>query len=119
MNLLALVSVPGLMNEDVSVMIKTTEDDSYMNPYILSQNPLGGSLQILADGVTICETNNLMKAARLLLATFYIFNIAYPKIIMATLTFFQKVFLNLQDEARRLPKVISLTSKLASKQDNL
>ena len=75
---------------------------------------MGETLKIVADKVVICETDNLMEAAGLLLATFYVFNIAYPKASMATLTFYQKVFLNLQDEAKRLPRVISLLSKLVS-----
>ena len=83
------------------MILKSREDDECLTPYILSQNPLHDTLKIMADGIMVCQADNLLKAARLLLATFYVFNIAYPKGITASLTFFQKVFLNLQDDAKK------------------
>ena len=103
-NLLAVVSVPALLGEDISAILRPQEDDETVTPYILSPNPLGESFQIMADSVSICETNNLMKAARRLLATFYVFNIAYPKHIMATLTFFQKVSSICRTSRKESPK---------------
>ena len=49
---------------------------------------------------------------RFLMATFYDFNYVYPKQAVSTLIFYQKVFLNLQDDAKKNTKVINLMTKI-------
>ena len=44
------------------------------------------------------------------MATFYVFNYVYPKQAVSTLA--HKVFLNLQDDAKKNTKVINLMTKI-------
>ena len=90
------------MKEDAHEIILDKEDQEKMTPYIVTgESRLDSTFfYILADNVKICSTNNMLKALKLLVATFFVFNIAYPKRVHAALIFFQKIFLNLHDSSK-------------------
>lgn len=110
----AVLKIPSLLNENLASILKLTEDVECATPYILSSDPVSSSesFSIFADGEIVCRTTSLMKASRLLMATFYIFNYVYPKSSVSTLTFYQKIFLDLQDDAKKNTKVINLFTKI-------
>ena len=113
--MLAIVSVPDLLKEDVSKFILTEEDDEQMTPYIVTgQDNLDSNyFYIMADNIKVCHTQTLTKAIKLLFCTFFVFNIAYPNAIKGTLTFYQKVFLNLPDCASKIQKVVKLLADIS------
>lgn len=53
--------------------------------------------KIFAEGLQLCEANNLKEAVLCFVASFFIFNINYPKSCFKTLTVFEKLFLNGND----------------------
>ena len=101
--------VPYLLKEDLDDLLVDDDDvdgdTSILHPYIVQHG--GGETTpffIFAEGTKICSTESHLKAFRLLMATFYVFNLAFPKANRGTLTFYQKVFLSLQDNSKKLPK---------------
>ena len=53
---------------------------------------------IFLDGISVAKLETLPRAYKLWFASVYVFNIAYPKQLTATLTFFQKVIMNIHDD---------------------
>ena len=103
-DVLAIVSVPDLLKEDVSKFILTEEDDEQMTPYIVTGQDNVNYFYMMADNIKICRTQILTKAIKLVLCTFFVFIVAYPNVIKGTLAFHQKVFLNLPDCASKIQK---------------
>lgn len=62
----------------------------------------------MVDNKTVAETNTFLRALEAFIGTFYVFNIAYPATIVATMTFVQKALLNLQDKVKRNPSPLLL-----------
>ena len=50
---------------------------------------------ILVGNVIVAEARGFVQAFALLLGTFYVFNVEYPKKLEATLSFFQKFILGI------------------------
>ena len=70
--------------------------------------------QIVLDEIAIATCGDLVTAFGLMMATYYSFNIAYPKELNSSLVFFQKAFLNIRDSAN-VKKVTNLMCRLLAK----
>ena len=70
--------------------------------------------KVILDEIAIAECGDLVTAFMLMVATYYVFNVAYPKELKNTLMFMQKAFLNIMD-ARKNKKVNSLMCKLLAR----
>ena len=55
--------------------------------------------EIKLEQFTTGTTKDLVKSMALLISSFYVFNVEHPSKIGNTLTFIQKVFLNINDKA--------------------
>ena len=55
------------------------------------------SFDVIIDEIAVSSSNNLMTAVTVFLASFYVLNLAYPTCLKKTLSFFQKIVLNIQD----------------------
>ena len=71
-----------------------------------------GELSVMVEGVLLCKTYSFTRALALLLACYYVFNLAYPQKGCATLTFMQRCFINLQDGVKANDKVITLLGRI-------
>ena len=66
-------------------------------------------VDVIADGEVICSTTkNVMMAFCLYMATHYVFDLTYGKIINHTMTFIQKVILKLNDDVTTPNRVVKL-----------
>ena len=70
------------------------------------------SFDVIIDEIAVSSSNNLMTAVTVFLASFYVFNLAYPTCLKKTLSFFQKIVLNIQDNIPLERSVLSLLEKL-------
>ena len=68
--------------------------------------------EIVVEGLAICECGDLVTGFGLMMAAYYIFNLAYPKVLTGVLTFYQKVFLGMTDNTKNA-KVSALICKLS------
>ncbi len=98
----ALLSIPAHLGEDINQIVRFEEVEDYMSPYIyiqdndcLEMTTTKTKFVIIADGTEVCTTDKLLRAIKLLLGCYYIFNMAYPTKMQNTLCFMQKVFLKL------------------------
>ncbi len=115
MELQALVAIPGHLGEDVNLLLKEAEDPKTLTPYIWIKGD--GIMEadlfaIMADGIKVCESNTPAKAIKSLMAIFYVFNIAYPTKVTSTLSFIQKILLNVQDSTKKDKKVVKFLSTI-------
>ena len=116
---LALLLLPYHLGESLGEFVNETVAPSNVAPYNYLHRGHGSNLnpstiEVYADGVLVCKAGNLVRAFCLLLATFYVFHIAYPKKCTATLIFLQKWICNIQDGVVKIPKAIDkLLVKLA------
>ena len=53
--------------------------------------------EVIVEGLVVCLSGNVVVAFALMLASYYVFNLAYPKDLTNTLMFYQRVFLGLTD----------------------
>ena len=67
---------------------------------------------LVAEGETISTSKTFLEATAMWIFSFYVFNFAYPGCLSRSLTFIQKVLLNIHDELPPLKPVVSLTHKL-------
>ena len=90
-----------------------TGDTAYPQIHMVndSEEENGERYDIIVDGMVICSNGNFVRALGILLATYYVFNLEYPKGLQNTLTFYQVMFLQLPDIAR-LPRVVKLMCTL-------
>ena len=61
---------------------------------------------IIAEGEIVCKTADFVSAVCLLMCVHYVFNFAYNKKVLNTLTFIQKIILNITDETATPSKVV-------------
>ena len=105
----AIMRLPELLSEKCEHFFATERGDRCY-PYVLITEQ--GEFIIIADNVDVATADTLPKAFQVYFAVFYIFNIAYSKQTNATLTFVQKVLLNIQDNTKKNARVVSLLAKL-------
>ena len=72
--------------------------------------------EIVVEGVVVCKAKDMLTAFETVLAMFYIFNLEYPKGLAATLTFFQKQIVGLNDQVAPITKVVNLIARLNKEQ---
>ena len=69
-------------------------------------------VEVVVEGVTICECSDLITGFALMLATYYVINISYPPELKSTLFFYQTAFLDIADKSAKDDKVSGLFTKL-------
>ena len=70
------------------------------------QEILNASFTISAENEVICTTNDLISAVSLLMLVHYNFNLAYNNKMVNTLTFIQKVLMNIDTVSPAPSKVV-------------
>ena len=73
---------------------------------------LEGEYRIYAERVLIAQSKCLVKAYLILLSSFYVFDLAFPKNMTSTLTFLQKMILGHCDNSKKDMKVVNLLAKI-------
>ncbi len=93
-------------------------EDVKVNPIIVKSGEVLTDTElyeVYADNVRIIGTTNLSTAFKALMGAVYVFNLAFPKCHKSTMTFLQKVVINLQDRQSRDNKVYKLAGLLSCK----
>jgi len=67
---------------------------------------------VVVESEIIAHCDNFLDAFIVLLACYYVFNLAYPKKLEGTLTFVQKFLLKIGDSTKTLPRVAGLITRL-------
>jgi len=67
-------------------------------------------LSVVVEGCVIARSKNLKTAMAIVFASYYVFNIAYPKKLLGVMTFIQKDILQINDKAAKVSKVLTLMS---------
>lgn len=73
---------------------------------------LDGEYKVYAERILIAESKCLVKAFLILLSSFFVFNLAFPKNMVSTVTFLQKVILGHWDQSKKDVKVNNLLAKI-------
>ena len=68
--------------------------------------------ELKVETFTLARGQNFIEMFSLMLASFYIFNVQYPKKLEGSLLFFQKFLLGISDETKTPQKVLQLISKV-------
>lgn len=117
----ALLHLPGLLREKLELFIcseqhyETNAEETTGNPVIVFQgaNPFeSANFDVYADGIKILTVDSIAKAFEMLITCFFVLNIAYPKDMVKTLTFLQKVIVNLQDKIKNPKAIVTLLSNI-------
>ena len=112
----AIAVVPQQLREKLANMflLDETEISSFPKLMVESEYMFGEfvDISVVIEGETICTCGDLLTAFKLLFASYYVFNLAYPDVLKSTMTFFQKGFLNIHDKVKRDPKVSRLLTTL-------
>ena len=102
-------------------------DEERKSPYIIADNVENEDLnqfllneetkfKVIVEGEVIGSAEDFFNAFTLYMASFYVFNIAYPKDFEKSLTFIQKFFLEILDDGMKAPpRVLTLISKVKNK----
>ena len=56
-------------------------------------------VEIVVESIVVCERSDIISGFAIMMAAYYVVNIAYPKELKSTLFFYQKAFLDV-NEAR-------------------
>ena len=67
---------------------------------------------IVAEKVVLCKAASISVAIKLLLASFYVFNIEYPKLLGGVLYFFEYYLYNIRSRKNLPIAVIQLCNQL-------
>ncbi|XP_071811273.1 sterile alpha motif domain-containing protein 3-like isoform X3 [Apostichopus japonicus] len=116
-NKAAFLAIPGLLQEDISLILVPACSETSNPVYIKMDGDTPGittSFKLMADGMVINSTDNVMKAIACWISSFYVFNFFYPSSISKSLCFIQRVILNIYDGVPVPRSIISLTNKLAN-----
>ncbi len=119
----ALLALPGLLREDLGLFIcseeqHTSSEDATGNPVIVfnGADPFkSDNYDIYVDGEKIISVKSMSRAFSILIASYFVMNIAYPTTMVKSLTFLQKVILNLQDSLAKVKPVVTLLTNLNRK----
>ncbi|XP_038074352.1 sterile alpha motif domain-containing protein 3-like [Patiria miniata] len=112
----AALGIPCLLKEQVKDMIVFGEEATDGVPIICGDEEDLASCSTFSveiDGTIVSSSKDVLSAMAVYLASFYVFNLAYPTRLKRTLTFFQKGVLNIQDNLKPERVVISLLEKLS------
>ena len=111
--------IPCVMKDNLGVILKETEDSTTLTPYIRVESTSNcilskSSFAIYADGSKICCTSDLSVAFLLLLASFFVFDIHYPKKCVSSLYFLSKYVLKVDEEvdSKEKNKVVAFLARL-------
>ena len=103
---MALLLLHGNLKEKLVSFISKKRDNEVQvetaDPCILWKGTcyLEGEYSIYAERIIIAQSKCLIKAYLILLSSFYVFNMAFPKNMSSTLTFLQKVILGHSDNSK-------------------
>ena len=111
----AVAVVPQQLREALDdMMYKDGESNSY--PQIRIHKDMSDTIpaDIIVEGEVVCLCGDLLTGFALMLAMYYVFNIAYPDELKSTLLFLQKGFTGIVDDTTKNVKVSKLFSTLLS-----
>lgn len=99
---------PDTMTGDAAIVscVEQVTECIHIGPHLLSI--------VLEDQVIISDLRSWPDAVLLLFGLLYILNVNYPKGMVSTFDFIQKVFLKL-DEGQMAPKLLNLRNELYTK----
>lgn len=84
-----------------------TNGDDYVN--LLDDS---AKFSVVVEDVIIMHTNNFVDAYSALMASFYVFNLEYPRELQGTFSFVQKYLLQISDSTKIQAKVSGLIIRL-------
>ena len=111
----AVAVVPQQLREALDdMMYKDGESNSY--PQIRVHEDMSDTIpaDIIVEGEVVCSCGHLLTGFALMLAMYYVFNIANPDKLNSTLLFLQKGFIGIVDDTTKNVKVSKLFSTLLS-----
>ena len=90
---------------------------NYPQMYLGEQMSMEGlvtwkNFSIYVENVMVGSTGSFVEALQIMLATYYVFNIEYPKELERSLTFFQKAILKRNTQCKKIMKVIKLIASM-------
>lgn len=71
--------------------------------------------QVVAEKEVVCTTTDLVTAFSVLMAIHYTFDFVYAKKARNSLSFIQKVIINMSDETATPPKVVQMMYEINNK----
>ena len=70
------------------------------------------NFSIYVENVMVGSTGSFVEALQIILGTYYVFNIEYPKELVRSMTFFQKAVLSRNTQCKKIMKVIKLIASM-------
>lgn len=65
------------------------------------------TFSIIAEGTSICVCCEFTEAVALMFASFYLFNLQFPKKLKSSMTFFREYIFNIQDNIAKIDKKVA------------
>ncbi|XP_064642789.1 uncharacterized protein LOC135497053 [Lineus longissimus] len=111
----SLIKLACSLKEDVSwLFAKEEKAPKTPFPHIIADGDILDSKEyrLVADDTEFLVVGSLAEAVKLMMASYYIFNINYPPPIKCTLIFLQGVFLGVLDDQKLPMKLHTLSDKM-------
>ncbi|XP_018021769.2 uncharacterized protein LOC108677961 [Hyalella azteca] len=98
----AFLLIPALMREEITYDMPLEESTLEPAPTLHFRDASVASSEgvILAEGRTICQVSGITEGFLAWFASFYVFNMAYPRFAKKTLCFIQRGLLGLKDNTK-------------------
>ena len=84
------------------------------NPTDLIRLVAADEYRVVVEGLEVGSTGDMIKAVMIMMSTYFVFNIAYPKEVQWFLTFIQKAVLAKHESALRIPTVIKFIASISN-----
>ena len=109
----ALAVVPQQLSESLEEMLESEEDAKSYPQIRTIDDGEEPQYAVVIEGLQVCCSGDIVTIFGAMMASYYIFNLAYPVKLENTLLFYQKVLLGLTDAySKRNKKVVALLCKL-------
>lgn len=113
----AIISCGNLFKEKMETILFFPGQDASDAPIALVVNDKlltmdTGAFVLKIDGISIFACSSFIDLFIGFIGTIYCFNLAYPKALSKPLTFFQNVFLNLNDGGKMDKTIVSVVTEL-------
>ena len=118
-----ILKVQCLLREDPFALVAPTNQPRIKCEKLQLSNTFESIIEedvqfsVVVEHNVIIETKDFVKAFKMMLCAFYIFNLEYPKKLEATFLLYQKLFLRINDKSKIPAKVLKLMSDLKKKKN--
>ena len=109
--------MPLRLKDKFAALLEKDDNQAVPSPTILwnGTNLSDATYAVVVDNKRVCTTTDMLLAVTVLIASYYVFNLAYPKDLEGTMVFYQNAILNIQDQTKYNRKVCNFLIEISTK----